>query len=76
MTNDDFNFEADPQVMLDMTINTITRELDDLMVLAADPATSHLVIKEAVGVGQILYRAQLVASFIEARKPRLVVSNG
>jgi hypothetical protein len=60
------------QVRVEMTVHSIISELDDLMVLAADPATSRYVISEIVGVGQILNRAQLVASFIEARKsPKL-----
>lgn len=66
------------QVVVEMTVNKIVSELDDLMVLAADPETSRYVLGEAIGVGQILNRAQLVASFIEARRaPKLkVISNG
>jgi len=66
------------QVVTEMTVNKIINELDDLMVLAADPATTPFVIQQQVAVGKILNRAQLVAAFIEARKPAKfkVVSNG
>lgn len=65
------------QVTVDITIHKIISELDDLMVLAADPATAPFVLREAIAVGQMLNRAQLIASFIEARKPQLrVISNG
>ena len=58
------------QVVTEMTANKIINELDDLMLLAADPATTPFVIQQEVAVGQILNRAQLVAAFIEARKPQ------
>jgi hypothetical protein len=51
--------------------------LDTLMLLAAGDDTVHLVEAEKAFIGQILTRAQLVASFLMARHPNLkVVKNG
>jgi hypothetical protein len=51
--------------------------LDTLMALAANDETAPLVEAEKVFVGQILTRAQLVASSMMARHPNLkVVKNG
>jgi hypothetical protein len=68
----DMSDEYTDQVRVEMTVHNIISELDDLMVLAAKPATSRYVAGEIVGVGEILKRAQLVANLIEARKsPKL-----
>lgn len=65
------------QLSLDMSIQQAFNALDEIMAIAADPLTKQLVFKERVAVGQLLNRAQLVASFIEKYKPGQlkVVSN-
>lgn len=57
------------QVRLDMSIQQAFSGLDEIMALAADPETKQLVFKERVAIGQLLNRAQLIASFIEKYKP-------
>lgn len=66
------------QIKLDMSIQQAFNALDEIMAIAADPETKHMVFKERVAVGQLLNRAQLIASFIEKYKPGQlkVVSNG
>jgi hypothetical protein len=67
------------QVKLGMSIQQAFSGLDDIMAIAADPNTKHLVLKERVAIGQLVSRAQLIASFmIVSGKPGhlMVVSNG
>lgn len=67
----------DPAVSADMACETALNALDDLMVLAAADDTAQHVMANRVFVGQILVRAQLVASFLMSKHPQLkVVSNG
>ncbi len=51
------------------SINSILTLLDTYMAMANDPGSAHLIAKEAIGIGQILSRAQLILSFLDARKP-------
>lgn len=57
-------------------INSMISTLDELMVKATQPHTFDEI--EAIGIGQIMTRCQLILSFIEARKsPKLkVISHG
>lgn len=59
-------------------INNILDVLDCFMAKANSPATVKEIEAEAIGIGQIQSRAQLILSFIEARKaPKFkVISNG
>ena len=61
----------DPEVAADAACEAALNALDDLMVLAAKSETARYVEAERVFIGQILTRAQLVASFIAARHPNL-----
>lgn len=57
------------QVQLDMNIKAAFDALDEVMAIAADPETKQMVFRERVAIGQLLNRAQLIASFIEKYKP-------
>lgn len=65
-----------PEEQLGRKIDWLVRQMDELCALANNPETRDMIAKEALGVGQIRFRAQLVLSFLDADKPRLtVVSN-
>jgi hypothetical protein len=64
------------EVQIEYRIDAVVRELDELCAMASNPETVDLVEGQKVGIGQIISRAQLIGSFLMARKPRLtVVSN-
>jgi len=58
---------------MERRLDWIIRELDELCAMAANPETVDLVDNQRIGIGQIISRAQLVASFLLARKPQLKV---
>ena len=60
------------------SVNSILNALDDLIAMAANPATVNEIAAEAIGIGQIRSRAELILSFLEARKTLSlkVVKNG
>ena len=67
----------DPEVTTNRACEEALNALDQLVVLAANSETAHLVEAERVFIGQILTRAQLIASFLLARQPQLkVIRNG
>jgi len=63
---------------LERRLDWIVRELDEVCAMAANPETVEVVDKQRVGVGQIVSRSQLIASFLLARKPgpKVVANNG
>ena len=63
---DDAALLASPEVSADQACETALNALDDLMVLAANQQTAHLVWANKIFIGQILTRAQLVASVLMA----------
>lgn len=70
-----------PEHRLGMSIQGAFSALDDIMTMAADPRTKHLVLRERIAMHQLVSRAQLIASFVDpARdqpgKVRMVVNNG
>lgn len=72
--------EPDPVLsaaeQIERKIDWLVRELDELCRLANNAETRDLVAKEAIGVGQIQFRAGLILAFLDVNKPRLtVVSN-
>jgi hypothetical protein len=73
------NFEEMIQLALDeepvaQSVNSIISQLDHLMARAVNPSTVHEIAAEAIGIGQIRSRAELILSFLEARKtPNLKV---
>lgn len=71
--------DTSPEVTADVACETALNALDQLMVLAADKTTAQHVMANKVFVGQILTRAQLVASFLvalETPKLKVVRNNG
>lgn len=71
--------EMNADVQMERRVDSIIRELDELMAFAANNETVDLVERQRVAVGQIVTRATLIASFLMARnqKPGLrVISNG
>jgi hypothetical protein len=61
------------EIQMERRCDGIIRELDEIVALAANPETVALVEQQRVAVGQILSRAQLIASFLMARQPQLKV---
>lgn len=59
-------------------INSLVSELDEMMVLAANPETYPIIEAEAIAFGQLQTRIQLILSFLAARQPTKfkVISNG
>jgi len=58
---------------MERRLDWIIRELDELCAMAANPETVDIVDNQSIGIGQIISRAQLIASFLLARKPQLKV---
>lgn len=63
---------------LERKCDWIIRELDELCSLATNAETVDLVEGQKIAVGQIIIRAQLILSFLLARKPNKfrIISNG
>lgn len=60
-------------------VNSMVAELDEFCAMARNPETVDLVEGEARGIGQIAFRANLILSFLEARKKpalKMVVNHG
>jgi len=67
----------DPEVATDQACETAINALDQLMAIAANKETSHLVAAEWRFIDQIATRIQLLQTFIVTSKQHLrVVSNG
>jgi hypothetical protein len=62
-----------PEEQLERKCDWLIRELDELCALANNPETVDLVEGQALAVGQIISRAQIVGGFLNARKPNLTV---
>lgn len=65
---DVFHFTNAPEHKIAMALRSAFEGLDEIMVMAAHPDTSHLVDAERVAVGQLILRAQLIGSFLMSRK--------
>lgn len=65
-----------PSQLLEEKVSRLVSDMDDLMILAnANPA---FIEREAIGIGQIISRGQIILSFLEAKrlgKVRIVVNN-
>jgi len=66
------------EVQIEYRLDCIIRELDEMCGLAANPETIDLIERQRIAIGQILTRAQLIASFLMARQPSQlrVIHNG
>jgi hypothetical protein len=59
---------------IERKVDSIIRELDELVAMAANPETIDLIENERPGIGLIVSRSRLVASLLIARTPLRVVS--
>lgn len=57
------------ETQIEYRLDCIIRELDEMCGLAANPETVDLIEKNRIAVGQIVTRAQLIASFLMGHKP-------
>ena len=75
---DDFVEHETAEVQMERRVDSLVRDLDELIAFAANPETVDLVQSQRAGVGQIITRAQLVGSFLMERKPGTlrIVKNG
>lgn len=65
-----------PEEQMERRCDALVRDLDELVAFANNPETVDLVEGQSIAVGQMLTRIQIIAGFLNARKPRLtVVSN-
>jgi hypothetical protein len=60
---------------MERRIDSIIRDLDEVVAFAANPETVDLVEVHRIGVGQIISRANLVARFLMTREPLRIVHN-
>lgn len=51
-------------------LNSMIHELDEFVGMAANPETVDLIEREAIAFGQVLSRAQMIASFLQAHRPK------
>lgn len=70
--------ETPDQEPIGQSINSILSVLDAYMAMANSPLMVKEIEAEAIGIGQILSRAQLILGFLEARKQTglRIVRNG
>jgi hypothetical protein len=54
---------------IERKVDWLVREMDELLAFANNPETRDLIEREAIGIGQIRFRAQLILAFLEADKP-------
>lgn len=52
---------------IERRVDFILRELDEFCAMAANSETIDLIEREKIGLGQIITRSQLIASFLMAR---------
>lgn len=66
------------ELQIERRCDFIIRELDEFCAMATNPETIDLIEREKIAIGQILTRAQLVASFLMTRHPGKlrIVQNG
>lgn len=53
---------------IERRVDSMVREFDELCALATNAETIDLVQGQAIGIGQCAFRANLILSFLEARK--------
>lgn len=69
------------EVKTEMAVNAAFSAFDELMAIAADPEAKRFILRERIAMHQLVSRAQLLASFVDAAldqpgKVRMVVNNG
>jgi len=55
-----------PEQLLEERIDRLVSEMDELMIASRE--CPSLIERQSIGIGQIAFRAQLILSFLEARK--------
>lgn len=55
-----------PEQLFEQRVDRIVADLDDICGLANDPEQRDLVATQAIGIGQIQFRAGLILSFLNA----------
>lgn len=64
---------------IEETIDRMMTTFDEFCAMARDPETVDLIEGQAIGIGQIAFRANLILSFLEARKKpalKMVINHG
>jgi hypothetical protein len=51
-------------------LSSMINDLDEFTAMAVNPETVDLIEKESIAFSQVLCRAELIASFLNARKPQ------
>lgn len=72
-------YQPSAEEQIEQRVDRMISELDELCRLATDPETVDLIAGQKIAIGQIVTRAQLVASFLMARhapKLKMVQNNG
>ena len=64
--------EQTAEVQIERRVDFLVRELDELCLMANNPETRDLIANEAIGIGQVQFRASLILSFLNA-EPKLRV---
>jgi hypothetical protein len=67
------------EVQMERRVDFICRELIEFAAMANNTETVDLIEGQAIGLGQIQFRAQLILSFLQARaipKLKMVQNNG
>lgn len=60
---------------LERRVDFLVREMDELCLMANNQETRDLIVNEAIGIGQVQFRASLILSFLnEAPKLKVVRS--
>lgn len=62
------------ELQMERRVDSIIRDLDELVAMAANPETVDLIDGQRIGVGLIVSRSRLLASLLMARAPLRVVS--
>lgn len=68
--------DRDPEVVADKACEAALNSLDELVALAANRETAHLVAADWRFIDQIVTRAQMLGTFIATRSQLKVVKHG
>jgi hypothetical protein len=68
--------DGDPEIAINRACETALNSLDELVALAADKSTAHLVAADWRFIDQIVTRAQMLGTFIQTRQLLRIVKNG
>ena len=63
--------EETAELQMERRIDSVVRDLDEIIAFAANIETVDLVLGQRVAVGQLVARVQLLGSFVNAKPPGL-----